>query len=284
MDSPARPGLPRQRTRRALVLAACALVLSACARSPASPIGSPSLPSPGRSQVSISPSQEVKAAVRLYLRNDAINNYGAMAKETTGTISNVWTWFDQEYGSCNCPPEKLTITRLRVTRVKDDQATVDLLASLRGEDHVTRFSGPMILVKRPTGWLVQDYRRNGEDFARLIVPLTGTTTVAGVRVNILGIGYQGDGSGTLFYEIADLRSAPIRIEKIALRDGGKMFWATSWGSESARMVDAGSVATRGFDWLRPTPLPKENPDHLEIVVKDLGSGRQFNLTLSMKSA
>ena len=66
--------------------------------------------------------------------------------------------------------------------------------------------------------------------------------------------------------------------------GGKMFWATSWGSESARMVDAGSVATRGFDWLRPTPLPKENPDHLEIVVKDLGSGRQFNLTLSMKSA
>jgi hypothetical protein len=148
----------------------------------------------------------VDGAVRAYLQADAIHDYFTMSTGSTGTIRDEWLWFDEEYGRCNCPPDVLTIERLRVASIKRDHAAVDLLAHLHASDHVTTISGPMTLVKGASGWLIQDYRRNGNPFARSIVPLRGVASKAGIEVKALGIVYD-QGAGAFFFEVGNGRGA-----------------------------------------------------------------------------
>jgi hypothetical protein len=221
----------------------------------------------------------VEAAVVKYLKDDANRDYRSMARDTAGSISALWTWYDADYGSCTCPKEGLTIDSVHATRVEGNRATVALSAALQAPDHITWFSGPMHLRRIRGRWRILDYRRNGSPLAGQIHPTPNAHSVAAgdVTFRILGTWEDRDGVG-LWLDTRNQGTTSIRITNVSLAtlDGGFVN-RRLYTEGNALRTDAGNHTVRLIDLQNPRGRRLGGPCRLRIVFQDQYSGATFTI-------
>src|SRR6476646_6796909 len=95
------------------------------------------------------------------------------------------------------------------------------------ENHTTRITGPMSLVKR-SGWYITDYRRNGVDVADSISPVHAKTeTVDVISVRLLGIDLDGRGE-EIWFKATNGRSWDVAIVSFDAKSGSTPLEPFMW--------------------------------------------------------
>lgn len=210
------------------------------------------------------------------MKADAKHDYQAMMRLSDGTIHQIWQWWQWELGSCNCPPDKLSIERLKVTHKSRRTATVDVLAKLISSG-TTTIGGPMTLRRAGVSWVVHDYRRNGIDFARSIAARQGHQTSRHIDVRLLGVD-RDPISEDVWFRITNNGSDPISLAAFTASSGSTKLTPSQY-NPAVKNLPPNMWMVTNLLWKTRHKLPADSPLNIHLVFVDLVTGARVSVSI-----
>lgn len=212
----------------------------------------------------VDPSQAIRTAVRDYLVAVAHNDYAARASATVGELQEWNSWIEAAGYVRGVEKAALEIEELKIVRVDESEATVDLRAILRfttGKQVV--LSGPVLLTRDFVDWKIVDYRRDGRSQRRAVrSKVEGEVIVGGITVKAVGWVLQKD-YVDVFVRVMTRRYGSLRPKRPALMDGsGRTLLRGTVGPTSDGLA---SVHIEGTGRTHRTPGTFGNPGVLDMA-------------------
>ncbi len=166
------------------------------------------------------PRKAIEASVREYLVAVAHNDYATRARGTVGELQEWNSWIEAAGYVRGVEKAELEINELKVARVAESEATVDLQATLRfTTGRQVRLSGPVVLMRNFLDWRIVDYRRDGRSQRRAVVNrVQGEVTVDGLTVKAVGWVLQ-EHYVDVFVRVVTTKYGTLKPLQPSLRDG-----------------------------------------------------------------